>query len=190
MRLPLRQYSTMLSTYLRPHGRNVALLGVLLAANIALQLVNPQILRYFLDSATSHQAARALLSAAALFCLIALVQQVVSVLVTYVGEDVGWRATNHLRLDLARHCLRLDLGFHNTRTPGERIERVDGDITNLANFLSQFVVQVLGNALLMLGVLILLFRVDWHVGATFGVFASAGSPAYIRCGALHTSAVE
>jgi ABC-type multidrug transport system fused ATPase/permease subunit len=160
----------MLGTYLRPHGRKVALLGVLLAANIALQLVNPQILRYFLDTATSHQAARALLSAAALFCVIALVQQVVSVLVTYVGEDVGWRATNHLRLDLARHCLRLDMGFHNKRTPGEMIERIDGDITNLANFLSHFVLQVLGNALLMVGVLLLLFRVDWHVGATLGVF--------------------
>jgi ABC-type multidrug transport system fused ATPase/permease subunit len=51
------------------------------------------------------------------------------------------------------------------------IERLEGDVTALSNFFSQFVVQVLGNAVLMLGVLALLFREDWRIGLALGGFA-------------------
>ena len=46
-----------------------------------------------------------------------------------------------LRADLARHCLRLDLPFHKTHTPGELIERVDGDVATLGTFFSQMAVK-------------------------------------------------
>ena len=72
--------------------------------------------------------------------------------------------TNQLRSDLASHCLNMDLDFHNARTPGEMIERIDGDMNALSNFFSQFVIQVLGNALLLVGVLVFLYLEDWRVG--------------------------
>jgi ABC-type multidrug transport system fused ATPase/permease subunit len=56
------------------------------------------------------------------------------------------------------------MGFHNARTPGELIERVDGDVSKLENFLSQFVVQIILNSLLLIGVVGLLFLIDWRVG--------------------------
>ena len=36
--------------YVRPEGRRAALLSALIAATIALQLLNPQIIRGFIDS--------------------------------------------------------------------------------------------------------------------------------------------
>jgi ABC-type multidrug transport system fused ATPase/permease subunit len=69
-------------------------------------------------------------------------------LATYVGEDVGWRSTNQLRADLTRHCLKLDMSFHNRLTGGELIERIDGDVANIAFFFSQFVIRIAANALL------------------------------------------
>ena len=62
------------------------------------------------------------------------------------------------------HLLRLDASFHTARTPGELIERVDGDVAMLARFFSRFVVYVLGNGILILSVLALLFDVDWRIG--------------------------
>jgi hypothetical protein len=38
--------------------------------------------------------------------------------------------------DLTLHCLRLDMAFHHARTPGQMIERVDGDVGLLGNFFS------------------------------------------------------
>jgi len=51
-----------------------------------------------------------------------VVQQVVSVSATYVGENVAWTATNNLRAALAYHCLHLDMGFHSDTSPGELME--------------------------------------------------------------------
>jgi ABC-type multidrug transport system fused ATPase/permease subunit len=84
---------------------------------------------------------------------------------------VGLVATNRLRADLMLHCLRLDPSFHNARTPGELIERIDGDVAKLGNFFARFVVQLLGNAVLLVGVLIVLFGVDWRVGGALTAFA-------------------
>ncbi len=64
------------------------------------------------------------------------------------------------------------MSFHNNRTPGEMIERVDGDINALGNFFSQFVIQMLGNMLLMAGVLVLLFMEDWRAGSGLSIFAA------------------
>ena len=92
------------------------------------------------------------------------------VAVRYLGENVAWTATNGLRTDLARHCLSLDMGFHNSHTPGELIERLDGDVAELANFFSQFFIILLGNILLMAGILVVLYFEDWRLGVIFTGF--------------------
>ncbi len=172
MKISFRKYWELLSKYLRPRWRTVALLAVLLFGGIGLQLVNPQIVRYFIDTATSGGETSALTAAAAIFIGVAVVRQAFSVGATWFSETVGWNATNDLRADLALHCLRLDMSFHNDQTPGELIERLDGDIESLAQFFSQFVVTVLGNLMLLLGVVALLFWEDWRVGSAFAVYSA------------------
>ena len=173
MKLPFGQYGHMLITYLRPQGRRVTILAVLLLSSIALQIANPQLLRYFIDTAQNPQSElRSLFVAAGLFIGLALATQLLSLGATYVSEIVAWSATNDLRSDLALHCLRLDMVFHKGRTPGELIERIDGDVTALANFFSQFVVRVLGNVILMLGVLIVLLIEDYRIGVALTLLAT------------------
>ena len=180
MKIPLRQYWNLLVDYLRPQWPWTVLLAALLFGNIGLQLLNPQIARQFIDAAQGGAPPETLLRAALLFLGVALLQQTASVWVTYLGENVGWTATNELRANLAAHCLRLDMSFHNARTPGEMIERVDGDVNALSNFFSQFVLQLLGNALFLVGVLVLLYREDWRIGIAFTVFAAAALTAVWR----------
>lgn len=142
MAISLRQHRELLADYLRPQRARVAILGVLLLGSIGLQLLVPQIVRHFIDTARSGAAVDTLLGNAVLFLAVALAGQVVSALAVYASENVGWTATNLLRADLALHCLRLDLPFHNARTPGEMIERVDGDVSQLSGFFSQLVIRV------------------------------------------------
>ncbi len=178
MNLPLRQYGQLLARYLQPQRPQVMLLAVLLFGGITLQLLNPQVIRYFIDTARfadplqgTGGVQQALLLAAGLYIGLSLTQRGVALWADYVSQNVGWRATNGLRHDLAMHCLRLDMSFHKTHTPGELIERIDGDVTSLANFFSQFSLHVLGNAVLVAGILVLLFREDWRVGVGLAVYA-------------------
>jgi ATP-binding cassette subfamily B protein len=173
MRIPVKQYWKLLVTYLRPQRPRVLALSALLLASIALQIANPQLLRYFIDTAQNPQSEpRALFVAAALFIGIALATQLLALGATYVSEIVAWSATNDLRADLALHCLRLDMAFHKARTPGELIERIDGDVTAMANFFSQFVIRVVGNVILMFGVLIVLLIEDYRIGVVLTALAA------------------
>jgi ATP-binding cassette subfamily B protein len=168
-----RPYRTLLTHYLLPYWRLSAALLVLLLAGIGLELANPQILRHFIDSARGGASLGTLTSIAVLFLAIAIATQIFSVAETYVAENLGWLATNRLRADLALHCLQLDPSFLNAHTPGELIERIDGDVSAISNFFARFVVRVAGNVLLLLGVLILLYTIDWRVGLAMTVFTAA-----------------
>ncbi len=171
MSLPLRAYWELLSQYIRPQRGRFFLLALLLLSSIALQVVNPQIMRGFIDAALAKAPLSQLVGAALAFLGIALLQQAFAVGVVYLSETVAWRATNALRSDLARHCLQLDMKFHNAHTPGELIERIDGDVAELANFFSQFIVILVGNLLLLAGILVALFREDPRAGLAFTLFA-------------------
>ena len=165
------RYVDLFRRYVAPHWRQAARLGLLLGLSIALQLVGPLLLRSFIDGAIGGLAVETLVRTALLFVGVSLVQQLVAAVATYAGESLGWTATNALRADLALHCLSLDLGFHKARTPGELIERIDGDVTALGGFFSRFAVNVLGNLALLVGVLVVVTIEDRRAGAALSAFA-------------------
>jgi ATP-binding cassette subfamily B protein len=170
MPLALDRYWRLLAAYLAPHrGRLIALAALVLAA-AGLQLAGPQLIGRFLDAATAG-AREAFLGLAAAYIVVAVAQRAASLASVYLGENLGWLATNRLREDLARHVIGLDLGFHKAHTPGELIERLDGDVTGLANFFSQLSVSVLTNALLVAGILVALWAQDWRVGLGLSLYA-------------------
>jgi len=161
----------LLGTHVRRRPARVLLLAALVLAGVGLQLVGPQLLRGFIDAATAVAPLQLLSGTAGAFLAVAVCQQALSVGAAYVAEDVGWAATNALREDLAAHCLELDLAFHAAHPPGEMIERLDGDVSALANFFSRFVLLLAANALLLVGVLVLLFAEDFRVGTALAAFA-------------------
>ncbi len=168
----LSRYGRLLARYLRPHWRRMALLAVILCGAIGVQVIAPLLASRFIDRAGAGGALSELIALALLTMGLALIGQVLAIAETYVAENVSWAATNELRADLLAHLLRLDAAFHTAHTPGELIERVDGDVATLARFFSRFVVYVLGNGVLMLGVLALLFGVDWRIGLGLGAFVA------------------
>ncbi len=173
MTIQWRSYTTILVKYLKPQQAKVYLLLGLLLVSTLLQLLGPQIISSFIDGVTTGATVPALVRLALLFLGVALLGYLAKLAETYVSENVGWTATNALRADLTTHCLHLDMAFHNTHTPGELIERVDGDVSQLARFFSQLVIQVLGQVLLMLGILVVLGFTAWRIGLAFTAFAVA-----------------
>ncbi|HEU0291179.1 MAG TPA: ABC transporter ATP-binding protein [Anaerolineales bacterium] len=160
----------LLIRYLKPQWPKALLLSLLLFISIGLQLAAPIVLGNFVDGVMAARGIQALSRMALLFLGIALIQQVFVVSATYLSEDIGWVTTNQLRQDLAYHCLRLDMPFFHQHTPGELIERIDGDVDKLANFFSRFTIQILGNALLMAGILVVLSFQNFWIGVSLAVF--------------------
>jgi ABC-type multidrug transport system fused ATPase/permease subunit len=163
----------MLRHYLRPFRGRVALLITLLLGSIGLQLLGPQVLGRFIDAASgeARPGSPSLYGLAAFFFLAVLVQKVIYLIMVYLTEDLGWATTNRLRADLTAHVLRLDMGFHKLRTPGELIERIDSDVGELADYFSEIVVSLIGNGLLVVGIIVLVFLEDWGIGLVALIYA-------------------
>jgi len=166
-----RHYLVLLSRYVRPQGWRVGVLVVTLVGSIVSHLILPQLIARFIDSAFTPQATDNLLNLALAYLGLAIVGQALNIAATYRASYVGWTATNALRADLAEHALHLDLSFHKSHTPGELIERVDGDVNTLTRFFSRFFIIVASNLLLMIGVVILLYRENWIAGTGALLFA-------------------
>ncbi|MCA9984436.1 MAG: ABC transporter ATP-binding protein [Anaerolineales bacterium] len=154
----------LLTHYLGQQRPRVLLLAFLLLVAIGLQLANPQVVRFFIDTAENQSGVERLLGAAAIFVTVSIIRQLFNLASIYVGENVAWIATNQLRADLAAHILKLDMSFHKAHKPGELIERVDGDVNQLANYFSRLVIQLGMNLLLIGGILVLLWGLHWSLG--------------------------
>jgi ABC-type multidrug transport system fused ATPase/permease subunit len=167
------EWRRLVETYLRPHRRLVAVLALALFATIGLQVATPQLVRVFVDRATSPDGG-AVGAITALYVAAVLLQQAFRVATAWVSEQVGWLTTNELRADLMEHCLGLDPEFHEQHSPGELIERVDGDLNGLSLFFAEFLLNVVGSVLLLVGVLVVVWFQNPMAGAILTIFGALG----------------
>ncbi|WP_193317823.1 MULTISPECIES: ABC transporter ATP-binding protein [Streptomyces] len=160
--------------YLVPHRGRLALLGLVLVASTAVAVAAPQLLRRFVDRAADGAQTGTLLWAAAAFAGLALLAEALLVLGDALAARVAWSATNALRLDLVRHCLRLDLTFTQRHPPGALVDRIDGDVGRLANLFSRMVPLLVANGLLLLGIGVALLATDWRVALGYVPLVGGG----------------
>lgn len=161
---PVGEYVRLLGAHLRPQWPRVLLLAVVLLGGSGLELLFPQLLRHFIDASLEGRATESLYRTGVLVIFAGLASELLKAGSWYAGADVAWRATNQLRSSLTRHVVGLDMSFHNSRTPGELIERIDGDVDTLSNFFSGFVIGLFGGIALAIGVLTVLFIEDLMLG--------------------------
>lgn len=170
MKKNIQNYTGLLSKYLKNSRLQLFILALVMGGSILIQLLNPQIVRFFIDGIENKKPMNSLFAAAGLFIASALIQQVLAVASTFFSQNIGWKATNSLRLDLVKHCLGLDMTFFKEHQPGEIVERIDGDVTALFNFFSRLFVGFINNILLMAGIILILFVQNRVVGTVFILF--------------------
>ncbi len=167
----LKYTFSLLKKYLTNYKLLVFLVTLLLLTFNSIQILNPQIIRLYLKQVGAATLNTTLLMwTSILYIGVNLVFRGVYVFLNWVSQELAWSTTNDLRVDLTRHCINLDMTFHNKHKTGEMIERIDGDASNLSSFFGEFIVHLLSNALLLVGVLIAVFIEGWVFGLTFLAF--------------------
>ena len=136
IKIPFVKYFKLLTKYLRPHKSRLILLIVLITSSTILAVLNPKILKHYIDSVLNpdFQNLSDLKFAILIYMGIAFLAQTLTIISVYVGFNLAWDTTNKLRYDLLTHSLNLDMNFHNSKKPGEMIEMIDGDVLNLSTF--------------------------------------------------------
>jgi len=169
-----------LGALIRPDARRWVALGVLVAVSSALTITGPLVIRRLIDTAADGAATSEIVQLALVFLGIAIVTQLLAVLVAWFATVAAWRTTNGLRLRMTRHVLGLDHEFHRTHTPGELIQRVDGDITSVSDFLGQVVTKAAGAAMVIVGMIAVLTVLDWRLGLGMALYVAAALLVIVR----------
>ena len=158
---------------LLPEAGRWGALAAMVCTGSLLLLAGPLVVRRIVDRAGAGAGVSELRNLAVTFLVIVIVGQVVAVVVTRSATISAWRTTNQLRLDITRHVLGLDHEFHRRHTPGELIQRVDGDVTSVSELLGRVVPKALGAALLVGGMIVVVAVIDWRVGLGMLVYVAA-----------------
>lgn len=169
-----------LAELLRPDRTRWLGLAGLVAANSVLLLAGPLVIRRIVDTAGAGTTASAVLRLGVVYLLIAIVSQGLAVGVAWYATVAAWRTTNGLRMQMAEHVLGLDHEFHRTHTPGELIQRVDGDVTSVSDFLGKVVPKAAGALLLVVGMLAVLAVLDWRIAIGMAVYLALSVAVVIR----------
>jgi len=164
---------------LRPYWHQLAVAFVAILAESATDLLEPWPLKIVFDyvfgskqmpgwmaavlSRTTGLDRVAVLNfAAAAVLLIAAVSAVSTYAEKYLTTSVGQRVMHDLRLTLYNHIQRLSLSFFAEQKTGDLIVRMTSDIDAVQDFVSSALLGILVNCLTLLGMLGVMFYLDWR----------------------------
>ncbi len=158
---------------LTPHGGRVTLMTAVVALAGLLPLAGPLLIGAFIDEAADGATQSRLLFIAGVYVAVGVARQLLSVVVAWTSTDLAWTVTNELRSTLTRHVLALDLAFHRSTSPGELVSRVDGDVTALSEFISNFLARAAAAFFTLFGLLVVVSWRSWSVGIAMALYLAA-----------------
>jgi ABC-type multidrug transport system fused ATPase/permease subunit len=98
----------------------------------------------------------------------------------YLLSWVGQRVLTNLRSDLFRHIQELSMAFHDTHIVGVIVSRVINDVAEINELLSQGVVTLLGDLLILAGTVVVMLRMNTRLALyTFIVIPLMGLATYL-----------
>ncbi len=174
-----------LRRYMRPYVPRMvaavgAMCGVAIATVLIIQLLEP-ILDRALQSDTS-MTRQDLLELAGSIVVLYLVLGIARFLSNYLMGAVGFAMVRDLRCDLFRHLQLLPLDFHTLRSTGGLMSRVTADVLAIQEVLSRVVVDILRDGLTVVGLVGLMFWLDWQLAAAVLLVAPVLVSVIVRLG--------
>src|SRR5262249_13876803 len=138
--------------YLKPYWQRLLAALVLTLIASALTLTTPYLVKvaldqYIVQGETSGLTTIALLTAAT-FVGIYIVSAIQSYMLSWVGD----RLLATLRSQMFGHLQALSLGYHDTHIVGVTISRVISDVSVINDLLSQGLVSLVGDTLVLAGI--------------------------------------
>lgn len=159
-----------LTAYLRPYRKHMAAASVAMLAVTTLSLAAPWLIQLAIDDAIAAGDLPRLALISGLLVLTFLGTYAAHALQTYLLSWVGQRMLATMRSQLFRHLQRLSLRYHTEHPIGVTISRVINDVATINEVLSQGLVQIIGDSLVLIGIVVAMLIMSTELAlATFAV---------------------
>lgn len=115
------------------------------------------------------------------FALASIVAYFVGLMCTHLS---AFRCASNIRKTTSEHLLKLPLGYFDTHATGELRRVVDGCAASTETLLAHMLPDIAGATAMVAGLLVLLFALDWRLGAAclISVAISLGAMATMMSG--------
>lgn len=144
---------------------------LLLFAGVALTLYLPAVARRIVDGGLAVGDVDEINKGFLTFFVVVIVMAIVTSARFYFMSLLGERTAADLRADVYQRLIHLSPGYFSTLRTGEAVSRLTADVTLIESFLGSSFSIFLRNSLAMIGVLILMFALNWRL--TGVVFVAA-----------------
>jgi ATP-binding cassette subfamily B multidrug efflux pump len=162
------QLMSRLLRYLKPYRKYVALAITLLLISSAFGLAGPYLVKIAIDNYISTSDFSGLQQIALIYLLFLFVQFFTEYGQLYIMEWIGQHAMFDLRRQLFAHVQSMHLQFFDKNPSGRLLTRVTTDVNALNELFASGVVEILGNILQLVGVMVAMYYISPRLAlATF-----------------------
>ncbi len=142
-----------LLTYLRPHRAKMLIAFVLMLVVTGMTLGIPLLLKVAIDQYIAAKDLGGLAQTSIFMAVMFLALFGAASGQRFLLSWVGQRVLATLRGQLMRHLQALSLGYHNRHIVGVTISRVIGDVAVINELLSQGLITLIGDVLVLIGII-------------------------------------
>lgn len=144
-----KYFGSFLIKYLKGERKIMIFLAIFFIANIMLQIVVPQVLSYFIDSAQSGKPLKYISLIVLIYLVTIILKMVAGACESYFAQSFGWKITNSFRKDVLAHFLKIDMAHHEKWTSGEVITRLDEDVEGLFSYFYTLIFKLVASTVFM-----------------------------------------
>lgn len=147
----------------RPHRAKIAIGVILIIAATLLTLPAPWILKLIIDRALPERDLGLLAKLLVIFAAVAALRAWLTLIRNRVLQFAAMRLVCDMRIRLFAHLQTLSLRYFDANQTGRTVSRIAQDTGELYQLTNGFLINLVADAVTVLGVLTLLFWVEWRL---------------------------
>lgn len=149
--------------YLKPYSGKLALIFLLIALVAITEIAKPRIIGFIIDASINESSWQAVLPYLLIFLTLVLVRSLFLLGRNYLLQKTGMRVTCDVRIGIFTHLQKLSLKFYDQRQTGKIVSRITDDANSVHNLVTGASVNMLGDLLTLVGVLVVLLHSNWQL---------------------------
>ena len=158
--------------YLLAYKKTIVIVLFIMIYCVAVSIINP----LFIESAIDDHITVRDFKGLAVIIAVALLVNIVWILLVKLRMHLMAKVTNNavrtIREEVFEHLQTLDFKFFDSRPTGKILSRVMSDVNSLNNVMSNLVLTLIPDSLLLIGIVVIMLIKDWRLA----LFAMAGLP--------------
>src|SRR6195952_930708 len=203
LKKPSKSLSSLVMDLIKPYKKWLIVIFLAMLLETAMSLLGPWPLKLIIDNVVGHHPLpgwlawirdlpfetdkMAIAGAAAIgLILIAVIGGIAGYIDNYYTESVAQYVANDLRQKVYHHLQRLSLSYYDSHQIGNILSTITSDVSTIQSFASSALLSILIDALTIVGMLGLMFYMNWD----FALVAVAVTPILLLFVARFKTAVK